>query len=571
MAELDGNAVLAQSLKEQGIEYVFGIVGIPVIELSMALQQHGIHYIGMRNEQAACYSAQAIGYLTGTPGAVLVVSGPGLLHTYGGMANAQINCWPMLVIGGSCPEDHEGIGGFQECNQVELSRPYCKYSARPPSVQLIPQHVENAVRYAKVGRPGVSYLDFPANILAGKILETAITTSPGPAEIPLIYPDPKEIEKAVEILLKAQRPLVIIGKGAAYSRAEQQIRDLIKNTNLPFLATPMGKGVAPDTSPNCIASARSTALLKADVVLLLGARLNWILHFGRTPRYAADTKFIQIDLNPEELHNSVRSSVAIQSDIKTAVEALIIGLQKRTYNFSNQSEWWKVLLRKCEENKKAVQAMASDVNTPLNYYAVFKHIFELLPKDCIIVSEGANTMDIGRTMLLNDLPRHRLDAGTFGTMGVGPGFAIAAALYCRHYEPTKRVICVEGDSAFGFSGMEVETMVRYKLPITIIIVNNSGIYGGMDEESYREIQEAGGKDDITKMTPPTSLSYAARYEKMMTIFGKSGFFCKTIPELQNAVRESLKINDSPSIINVIINPTADRKPQAFNWLTESKL
>ncbi|XP_019868137.1 2-hydroxyacyl-CoA lyase 1 [Aethina tumida] len=571
MADVDGNTVLAQALKDQGIEYVFGIVGIPVIELSMALQQVGIHYVGMRNEQAACYSAQAIGYLTGTPGAVLVVSGPGLLHVFGGMANAQVNCWPLLVIGGSAPQDHEGIGGFQECNQVELARPYSKYSARPPSVQLIPQHVENAIRYAKSGRPGVAYLDFPANLLGARTSEDTIPSIVQPAPVPLIYPDPQQIEKAVQLLTTAQRPLVIVGKGAAYSRAEKQIRQLIEKTNLPFLPTPMGKGVVPDESPKSVSSARSTALLKADVVLLLGARLNWILHFGRPPRYAPDTKFIQIDLCPEEIHNSVRAAVGIQSDVKTAVEQISAGLEKKGYNFSSSSDWWKMLCRKSDENKKVVEAMATDVSSPLNYYAVFKHLYELLPKDCIIVSEGANTMDIGRSMLPNNLPRHRLDAGTFGTMGVGPGFAIAAALYCRHYEPTKRVICVEGDSAFGFSGMEVETMVRYKLPIIIVIVNNSGIYSGMDGDSYKEIQESSGVKDITKMTPPTSLSYSTRYENILNLFDRNGFLCKTIPELQNAVRESLKIADGPSVINVIISPAADRKPQAFNWLTESKL
>lgn len=212
--------------------------------------------------------------------------------------------------------------------------------------------------------------------------------------------------------------------------------------------------------------------------------------------------------------------------------------------------------------------MANDIEPPLNYYAVFKNLYENIPENCIIVSEGANTMDIGRTLLLNKLPRHRLDAGTFGTMGVGPGFAIAAALYCRHYEPTKRVICVEGDSAFGFSGMEIETMVRYKLPITVLIVNNSGIYTGMEDEVFKDMQESG---EITKVTPPGCLSGDARYENMMALFGRTGYFVKTIPELKQAVNEAFKIQDGPTIINVIINRTADRKPQSFPWLTESKL
>ncbi|KAF7285957.1 hypothetical protein GWI33_008928 [Rhynchophorus ferrugineus] len=566
--EIDGNNVLAQSLKAQGVEFIFGIIGYPVIELSMALQMADIHYIGMRNEQAACYAAQAIGYLTGNPAGVLCVSGPGVLHTFGGMANAQINCWPVVVIGGSAPQDHEGIGGFQECNQVELARPYCKYSARPPSISLIPLHVEKAVRLAKNGRPGAVYLDFPANILSSKVDSDKIPPQYGPTDIPTIYPDPKKIQDAIEVLTQAKKPLVIVGKGAAYARAENEVNELINLTNLPFLATPMGKGVVSDTSEKCIGPARSLALQKADVILLLGARLNWILHFGRPVRFSPDVKIIQIDISAEELHNSIKSTVAIQSDLKTAVSSMVDGLKQKRFNFSSREEWWKLLQTKCNDNKKIVQAMANDIAPPLNYYAVFKNLYEHIPDDCIIVSEGANTMDIGRSILLNKYPRHRLDAGTFGTMGVGPGFAIAASLYCKHYEPKKRVICVEGDSAFGFSGMEIETMVRYKLPIIVVVVNNSGIYTGMEPEVFKDIQESG---EITKVTPPGCLSSCTRYDNMMALFGKTGFFVKTIPELNASIEEALKITDGPTVINVIISPTADRKPQTFSWLTESKL
>uniref|UniRef100_A0A6P7H0V3 2-hydroxyacyl-CoA lyase n=1 Tax=Diabrotica virgifera virgifera TaxID=50390 RepID=A0A6P7H0V3_DIAVI len=499
MGDLDGNTVLAQALKKQGIEYVFGIIGYPVIELSMALQMADIHYIGMRNEQAACYAAQAIGYLTGNPGAVLVVSGPGLLHTFGGLANAQINCWPVLVLGGSAPQDHEGIGGFQECNQVELARPYCKYSARPPSIPLIPLHVEKAVRLAKTGRPGAAYLDFPANILSGRVSQEKIPDQYGPVPIPQVFPDPRQIEKVITVLSQAQNPLIIVGKGAAYSRAEKEVRDLIEFANLPFLATPMGKGVVPDTSTKFVGSARSTALQQADVILLLGARLNWILHFGRPPRFSPNVKVIQIDITAEELHNSVKSEVAIQSDIKSALELINAGLKKRNFKYNDNSEWWSLLRKKCRDNQRTVKAMCADISVPLNYYAVFQNLFDHLPEDCIIVSEGANTMDIGRTLLLNNQPRHRLDAGTFGTMGVGPGFAIAAAFYCRHNQPNKRVICVEGDSAFGFSGMEIETMVRYKLPVIIVIVNNSGIYSGMEATVLNEIRDSVGVEEIAKV------------------------------------------------------------------------
>lgn len=564
----DGNQIMAEALKQQGLQYVFGIMGHPVIELALNMQAAGLRYLGFRNEQAACYAAQAYGYLTRKPAVVLCVSGPGLLHVIGGMANAQVNCWPVLVLGGSCSQDHEGIGGFQEWPQVEASKPYCKYAARPPSAALIPLHVEKAVRYATYGRPGAAYLDLPATILKQNIDEDKIALVLPCPEPPIISPDYRRIEEAADMLVRSEKPLVIIGKGAAYGRAEKAIQNLVHLMGLPFLPTPMGKGVVPDIDPLCVSSARTYALQQSDVILLLGARLNWMLHFGRPPRFHNNVKIIQVDLCAEELHNSISSAVAIQADINCAVESLTKALQSRKWSINKNSHWWKELNLKADKNKEIIQQMSSKLTVPLNYYATFKCIQQFIPDDCIIVSEGANTMDIGRTILLNNLPRHRLDAGTFGTMGVGLGFAIAAALYCKDNASDKRVLCVEGDSAFGFSGMEIETMFRYQLPIIIIIINNNGIYSGLDSNTFKEIQTVG---DPTQSIPPNSLTSETHYEKMMEMFGKKGHFCRTIDEIQRALRDSFADLSAPSLINIMIDPQADRKEQTYNWLTESKL
>lgn len=564
----NGNQIVAEALKKQGIEYVFGIMGHPVIDLALTIQVTDIQYLGFRNEQAACYAAQAYGYLTRKPAAVLCVSGPGLLHVIGGMANAQVNCWPLIVLGGSCSEDHEGIGGFQEWPQVESSKLYCKYAARPPSATLIPLHVEKAVRLSTYGRPGATYLDLPATLLNQSVKEESIyDVAPCPPP-PLTFPDQRLIQQAVNLLVRARKPLLIIGKGAAYGRAENEVRNLVYSTRIPFLPMPMGKGVVPDTNERCVSSARTFALQQSDVILLLGARLNWMLHFGKPPRFQADVKVIQVDLCPEELHNSISSAVAIQSDISTATDSLVTILKERKWFVEESNPWWKDLQARSNKNKAIIQKMSMDVLIPLNYYAVFKHIQDVIPSDCIICSEGANTMDIGKTILLNNQPRHRLDAATFGTMGVGLGFAIAAALYCKNNAPTKKVLCVEGDSAFGFSGMEIETMFRYKLPIIIIILNNNGIYGGLDNETFRQIQASG---EPTQVTPPHCLTSETHYEKMLEMFGRKGYFCTTVQDIQYALKACLQVNDSPSLINIMINPQADRKEQKFTWLTESKL
>ncbi|XP_011312268.1 2-hydroxyacyl-CoA lyase 1 [Fopius arisanus] len=568
MSMKDGNLILAEALRDQGIKNVFGIMGHPVIELALMLQGIGIQYLGFRNEQAACYAAQAYGYLTKKPAVVLCVSGPGVLNAVGGMANAQVNCWPVIVLGGSCPEDHEGIGGFQEYPQVEACRLHCKYAARPPSAALIPLHVEKAVRLATYGRPGAAYLDLPATLLRSQVSEDAVVKVLPCPPPPLLFPQPNLINEAATLIFNAKRPLVIIGKGAAYAQAECEITDLINSTGLPFLPTPMGKGVVSDYNENSVASSRTSALLHADVILLLGARLNWMLHFGRAPRFQNHVKIIQIDICPEELHNSVVSTIAIQADLIPSVSLLTDSLKKQHYHVNKTDKWWIQLLTDGQKNKQRIQRMSDDISVPLSYYAAFKCIQQFIPKDCIICSEGANTMDISRSILLNSKPRHRLDAGTFGTMGVGLGYAIAAALYYKDVTSKKRVICVEGDSAFGFSAMEIETMFRYKLAIIIIIFNNNGIYGGTDKETFKQIQNSG---EPTKVVSPQLLTSGTRYEKMMEMFGRQGHYCETVHHIQNAIKISLETYDAPSLINIVINPSAERKEQKFSWLTESKL
>uniref|UniRef100_A0A673H250 2-hydroxyacyl-CoA lyase 1 n=1 Tax=Sinocyclocheilus rhinocerous TaxID=307959 RepID=A0A673H250_9TELE len=534
MDEVTGAQLVAEALKSQNVEYMFGIVGVPIIEVAMAAQAAGIKYVGMRNEQAACYAASAIGYLTGRPAVCLVVSGPGLIHALGGMANANMNCWPVIVIGGSSDRNQETTGAFQEFPQVEACRLYSKFSARPSSLEMIPAVVEKAVRSSIYG--------------------------------PLCSADSREITQAVRLLRAAQRPLIIIGKGAAYARAEKEVRELVEVTGIPFLPTPMGKGILPDDHPNCVAAARSRALLQADVIVLLGARLNWILHFGFPPRFSPHVKIIQVDLCAEELSNNVRAASALLGDIGAVVRQLLETV--RSWRFPSDSQWWLTLKEKMTANAQISKSLALRSTLPMNYYTAFHHISELLPKDCIIVSEGANTMDIGRTMLLNYLPRHRLDAGTFGTMGVGPGFAIAAAVLEQTQKSAQRVVCIEGDSAFGFSGMEVETMCRYKLPIIIIVINNNGIYSGVDPKTWKEMEKMG---DMTTIAPPVTLLPEARYEQVMSAFGGRGYLVRTVEELRSALQESLNNTQMPSLLNVLIDPASDRKQQVLHTHTHTAL
>lgn len=563
-----GAQIIAEALVAQNVKYMFGIVGVPVIEIAIAAQVAGIKYVGMRNEQAACYAASAVGYLTGRPAVCLVVSGPGLINTLSGMANSNMNCWPLIVIGGSSDSNQETMGAFQEFPQVETCRLYSKFSARPSSLEAIPIVIEKAVRTSMYGRPGSCYVDIPGDFV-NKLVDSSEVRYPACClPRPISLADPLEVQKAVAALKKAQNPLIIIGKGAAFSQAENNIRRLVNECGLPFLPTPMGKGVVPDDHPFSVAAARSSALLHADLILLLGARLNWMLHFGLPPRFQPDVKIIQVDICPEEFGNNIKPAASLMGDVNAVTQQLLDELLKSSWKYPSTTGWWKDLKTKIKANEENTKVLTSQTTLPMNYYTVFYHVKQVLPNDCIIVSEGANTMDIGRTVLQNFHPRHRLDAGTFGTMGVGLGFAIAAAMVVKDECPEKRVVCVEGDSAFGFSGMEVETICRHNLPIIIIVVNNNGIYSGFDEDTWNDMLKAG---DPASVTPPVSLIPNARYEQVMTAFGGKGYFVRTPEELQKALKASFSEKHLPSLINVMIDPQSDRKKQEFHWLTRSNL
>ncbi|MAY82371.1 MAG: oxalyl-CoA decarboxylase [Deltaproteobacteria bacterium] len=548
-----GAKIIAESLKQQGVEYMFGIVGFPVGSIAEEAQKAGIRYVGMRNEQAASYAAQAAGYLTGRPQACLVVSGPGVIHALSGLANAKSNCWPMILIGGASAVSQNGRGAFQEESQVISATPLCKYAHAVEDARRIPFYVEQAVRTSFYGRPGPVYLDMPDDIINQEVDDDKIRFASTIPDAPRPQVLEEDVEAALTALESAERPLVIVGKGMAWSRAEEEVREFIERTQLPFLASPMGKGVVPDEHPLSVGAARTLALQQADVVFLMGARFNWIMHFGMSPRFSKDIRVIQLDAAAEEIGTNVPTEVALVGDGKAVIGQLNRALDNRQWFYPAETEWRTAIAEKASANQEMVQPMADDDSAPTNYYRAFKDIREWLPENAMIISEGANTMDIGRTQMPNNLPRSRLDAGSYGTMGVGMGFAVAAAVV----HPDRPIVAVEGDSGFGFSGMEVETMCRNNLPVKIVILNNGGIGSGIDELP------------MDKPIPPGVLTPRARYDLMMEAFGGMGILVEDPKNLKEALDDAMAF-EGPAIINVLLDPRAGRKPQQFAWLTKEE-
>ena len=392
---------MARALKDQGVEYMFGIVGFPVQPIAREAKKAGIKYYGCRNEQAASYAAGAVGYLTGRPGACLVVSGPGVVHGLSGLSNAKENCWPMILIGGASAVKQNGMGAFQEERQVLIATPFCKFAHAVEHPYRIPFYVEMAVRNSIYGRPGATYLDMPDDIIQGEAEEETIHFPKRCAEPPRSTAPEENIQQALNVLKSAKRPLVIIGKGMAWSRAEDEVRAFIEKTGLPFLASPMGKGVMDDNHPLSVGAARSHALQEADVIFLMGARLNWIMHFGLPPRFNKDVRIVQLDIAPEAISQNVPAEVALVGDGKAIVGQLNKALESFEYYYPEGTDWHKAIAEKSAANAKQIKPMIDDESAPTNYYRAFRDITPWIPENAIIVGEGANTMDIGRTQMPN--------------------------------------------------------------------------------------------------------------------------------------------------------------------------
>ena len=550
MSEVDGATLIARSLKQQGIDHLFGVVGFPITAIAAAAQKEGVAYLGMRNEQSAAYAAAAYGYLTGRPGAAVVVTGPGVVHGLSGLANAQQNCWPMILIGGASETYRGGMGAFQEERQVLIASPFCKFAHGIESVARIPFYVEMATRNAIYGRPGATYLDMPDDIIRGTCELDKISQAERVPEAPRTVAPAENVEAALNLLEKAQRPLVILGKGMAWSRGEDEVRAFIERTQVPFVRSPMGKGVMPDDHPLSAGAARTLALQQADVIFLMGARLNWIFHFGLPPRYAKDVKIIQLDISPEEIGHNKPTEVALVGDGKAIMAQVNKALANRQWFHPKDTPWRQALTKKAAENAATIKPQIDDDSGPAGYYRALRDVAAWMPKNAILSAEGAGTMDIGLTQLPSSNARSVLNAGTYGTMGVGLGQAIAAAVS----DPSRPVVHLSGDSAIGFSGMEMETLVRYNLPVKIVVLNNGGIGPGMPEIPENPMFNL----------KPNALIYGARYDKVMEAFGGKGLFVKEPKDIRKALDEAMAF-PGPALVNVVLSQGSTRKAQQFAW------
>ncbi len=478
----DGFHLVVDALKANDVDTIYGVVGIPITDLARTAQSAGIRYIGFRHEGSAGNAAAAAGFLTQRPGVCLTTSGPGFLNGLPALANATTNCFPMIQISGSSGRAVVDLqrGDYQDIDQLNAARPFVKAAYRIARVEDIGRGVARAIRTAISGRPGGVYLDIPGEVL-GQALEASVAAAsiwrvvdPAPRQLPA----PEAVDRALDILARAQRPLIVFGKGAAYAQADNVIREFVESTGIPYLPMSMAKGLLPDSHPQSAAAARSLAIARADAVLLVGARLNWLLGHGESPQWAVDSKFIQIDIAASEFDSNQPIEAPLVGDIGSVMSALRDGLA--THPISTPQGWTAELAERRARNDAKMRERLAENPHPMRFYNALGAIRAVLQRnpDVYVVNEGANALDLARNVIDMELPRHRLDTGTWGVMGIGMGYAIAAAV-----ETGRPVVAIEGDSAFGFSGMEIETICRYRLPVTVLILNNGGVYRGDESVS----------------------------------------------------------------------------------------
>ncbi|MCL2535120.1 MAG: oxalyl-CoA decarboxylase [Nocardiaceae bacterium] len=533
---VDGNTLVVHALMANGISTIYGVVGIPVTDLARTAQARGIRFLGFRNEQAAGHAAAAAGYLTGRPGICLTVSAPGFLNGLVALANATTDCFPMIQISGSSDRAVVDLeqGDYEELDQLAAARPFTKAAYRVDSPDLIGVGVGRAIRAAVSGRPGGVYLDLPARVLAGSAPPTSRPRIVDPA--PRQIPAPETVERAVALLEGAQRPLIVLGKGAAQARADRTVRDFVEATRAPFLPMSMAKGLLPDDHPQSAAAARSLVLATADVVVLVGARLNWLLDHGRAPRWSPNAQFVQLDICAAEFDSNRPIAAPVLGDIGSSTAALLTTL--RPGRIRPSRDWLDQITATTRANTARMEERLHRDVHPMNFAVALRAVRDVLDeqRDTVLVSEGANTLDNARNIIPIHFPRHRLDVGTWGVMGVGLGYAIAAAVETGH-----RVVAIEGDSAFGFSGMEIETICRYHLPIVVIVFNNGGVYRGDEVNAHSEDPA------------PTALLHSSRYDTVIEAFGGVGYRAETPDEVAAALRSALTTS-GPALIDCIIDP-----------------
>ncbi len=555
MSKIAGSRLVAKALKDQGADAVFTIVAGPVVNVIGACGDIGVRPIGVHHEQAAAMMAIAHGYVSGKVGVTMTGSGPGVTNTLTGVHVAWDSGFPLLVLGGSAALHQRGRMTFQEADSVAMMQPITKWAIQADSAERIPELIAMGFHKALSGRPGPVYIDLPLDVLREEVEEIEVRPAIRNHAPARPQGDPALVEQAAELLLNAERPLLIVGKGVRWSGDEAfaDLRQLVEDLGVPFLSSPMGRGFIPDDHPLNVAAARSQAIRGADVVLVLAARLNWM--FPATA-FAPDAKLVQVDIHAEEIGLQRDIDVGIPGDAGQVLAQLNSALAGRTEGLAEQraeSPWRHELRETLAKNEQRLAPLLASDQVPISHYRLMGEIRDAAPRDAIITVDGEITMATARQVLQSYGPATRLNSGTNACIGTGVPFAIGAKLA----RPDVPVISVNGDSAFGFNGMEMETALRHNLPVVFVVDNNQGILGSTIEGTLFE----GDYPERVGMYVPD-----ARYDKIIEAFGGHAEHVERPEEIGPALQRALAAGRA-ACINVAIDP---EERQAGRTVSQSR-
>ena len=543
MVEVTGNTLVAQALKRAGIDTIFTVLAGPMIGVLAAANEAGIRVVNCRHEMNASFAATAWGYLNKRAGVVVVGSGPAQTNTITPLYVATQSAMPLVVLGGSTDRSSAGLGGFQEADQMAFAQPAVKWSERVDKTERIPELVYLALGKAASGRPGGVYLDFPGDVVNGTVDEASV---PAPRREPMIAApqgDPAAITAAADMLATAQRPLILLGKGAAWADADVELEQLV-GRGIPFISSPMGRGVVPDDHELCVGAARSAAMSGADAVLMVGGRFNWMFQMGR--RLADGVRIAHIDLNPEEMYSAADVEIGIVADCKSAVAQINTALEGRTLAVS-KSDWVSAMREECAKNEATLSEQMTSPQQPINHYRLVSEVREAIERDAIVTEDGELTMGVMRQAMPAFYPRSRFGAGTTGCMGTGFPYAVGAKLA----RPNQQVVAVLGDYAFGAAAMEVETCARMNIPVVVVVSNNAGIAAhGIQDRSF----PAGA--------PPIAALLPIDYQKMAEMVDGHYEKVEDPEQIAPALKRALGAGKF-ALVNVITDPKARRRGGAY--------
>ncbi len=537
MAKVNGNDLVVRALRNEGVDTVFYLTGGPMVDVASRCVE-AFHAVDVRHEQAAAMAAHAYSRVSGKPGVCFAASGPGVTNLITGVGNAFLDAVPVVTLGGASAVSQAGMGAFQEMDQVGMFKPITKWSERVIDARRIPEIINKAFRIATGGQPGPVYVDLPGDVLYRRVEESEALFPARPHAAPRISGDPALIAKAIATLRRAQRPLILSGTGPFWSGAQAELKEFAELSGIPFYTTPQGRGIIPEDHPLSFLGARNQAWKEADVVLVIGTRFNFIVGFGLPPRWAEDVKFIQVDISDEEIGRNRPIELGIVGDARMVLKQLI-DEGRGSFRDNAYADWTETLRGHDQRSQEKSRALLNSDSVPIHPLRLCKEVRDFMDRDAIIVADGHEILNFARQSIPLHAPGHSVNAGPNGCMGVAVPFGLGAKVA----KPDKQVIVLSGDGSFGMNGMEIDTMVRHKIPALIVISNNGGWAGKGTMDAGRDLG-------------------FSRYEKMAEVFGGHGEYVERPEEIRPAL-ERAAASGKPAVVNVITDPAARSATVSF--------